>query len=94
MSAYEFIGRLSRAQVRENDKKWMPKWLAEYASFSRQDSSQKLMLRESDVLDFLQTLRDRGVPAWQRLQAARTLDWYPGIRVWFVKGRRSIFLLS
>ena len=79
MSLHEFIGRLSRAQVSENDKKWMPKWLAEYASFSRQDSSQKLSLNEPDVLRFLRGLRDRGVPAWQRLQATRTLDWYQSL---------------
>lgn len=79
MSFHEFIGRLSRAQVSENDRKWMPKWLAEYASFLRQDSGQKLKLNEKDVLTFLRGLRDRGVPAWQRLQATRTLDWYQSL---------------
>ena len=79
MSLHEFIGRLSRAQVSENDRKWMPKWLAEYASFLRQDSDQKLSLNEPDVLRFLRGLRDRGVPAWQRLQATRTLDWYQSL---------------
>ena len=79
MSLHEFIGRLSRAQVSENDRKWMPKWVAEYSSNFRQDSSQELKLNEPDVLTFLRGLRDRGVPAWQRLQATRSLDWYQSL---------------
>ena len=50
MSLHEFMERLSRAQVSENVKKWMPKWLGVYASCLGQDSDQRLTLNEPDVL--------------------------------------------
>ena len=35
-----------------------------------------LPVNEEGVLKFLRSLRDRGIPAWQRLQAARSVEWY------------------
>lgn len=53
-------------------------WLAEYAA-QQPNGVQRLEVSEERVLCFLRSLRDRGVPAWQRLQAARAIEWYQGI---------------
>ena len=75
MTVELFRQRLERAQLHPNDLQWMPKWLEEYAA--QQDSGgQSLQVTEERVFRFLRSLRDRGVPAWQRLQAARTVEWY------------------
>lgn len=39
-------------------------------------SQGKLVVTEANVIRFLQTLRDHGTPAWQRLQAARAVECY------------------
>jgi hypothetical protein len=53
----------------------MPRWLAEFAR-NHPESNGSIRFSDPDVLKFLQQLRDRQAPAWQRLQAARTLEWY------------------
>ena len=53
-------------------------WFAEYAG--QQPSGGSLLeVSEERLLHFLRSLRDRGVPAWQRLQAARAVEWYQGV---------------
>ncbi|TVP96751.1 MAG: integron integrase [Planctomycetaceae bacterium] len=56
----------------------MPAWVAEYAS-QQPGGGERLEVNDERVLCFLRSLRDRGVPAWQRLQAARAVEWYQGI---------------
>ncbi len=76
MSVELFCSRLARSQAHPNDKKWMPRWIEEYdcPEHLRQDGT--FFIDEDSVLVFLRGLRDRGAPAWQRLQAARSLEWY------------------
>ena len=76
MSVELFRQRLSRSQVHPNDIKWMPKWLDEFASQQADPAAGMFKFDTAIVTRFLQSLRDRGAPAWQRLQAARTLEWY------------------
>ncbi len=73
-----FRDRLGRSQVHPNDRRWMPMWVAEYAS-QQPSEAERLEVSDERVLCFLRSLRDRGVPAWQRLQAARAIEWYQGI---------------
>ena len=53
-------------------------WLAKDAA-QQPNGVQRLEVSEERVLCFLRSLRDRGVPPWQRLQAARSIEWYQGI---------------
>ncbi|QDT01776.1 site-specific tyrosine recombinase XerD [Rubripirellula lacrimiformis] len=78
MSVELFRQRLSRAQLHPNDLAWMPQWFDEYARL-QQDDGEPLKVETSRVLAFLRSLRDRGVPAWQRLQAARAVEWYQAL---------------
>ncbi len=76
MSLEVFAYRLNRVQVHPNDRKWMPRWIDEYATRAQKDDEGSFVVTYDSTLTFLQGLRDRGAPAWQRLQAARSLEWY------------------
>jgi integron integrase len=76
MSVEVFCYRLGKTQVAAADKKWMPLWLEKYASTSVKTADGNLVLTRESVLDFLVKLKKGGTPAWQRLQATRTLEWY------------------
>lgn len=86
MSLDTFRYRIGRAQVHPNDAKWMPSWLGEYASTQNAADGESLAVTADSVLRFLRGLRDRGVPAWQRLQAARSVEWYQAL----VLGREEV----
>ena len=75
MSIALFRERLAKSRLHPDDIKWMPRWLQEFAR-SHPEADGLIRFSDPDVLRFLQQLRDRKVPAWQRLQAARTLEWY------------------
>jgi integron integrase len=75
MSVELFRDRLAKSRLHPNDIQWMPSWFSEFAK-GRTLSEGVLPFTEQDLLKFLQSLRDRKVPAWQRLQAARSLEWY------------------
>ena len=49
----------------------MTVWLDEYARPQTTADGQLLVVNAERVLAFLRGLRDRGAPAWQRLQAVR-----------------------
>ncbi len=53
----------------------MPSWFAQFA-MNRPDKDGLIHLGDEDVLKFLLGLRDAKVPSWQRLQAARSLEWF------------------
>ena len=75
MSVREFCLLLNEAKVGKNDKTWFPRWVRRYASMV--DTVQgKLSVTKGEVIRFLQTLRDNGTPAWQRLQAVRAVEIY------------------
>jgi len=75
MSIALFRERLAKSRLHPDDIKWMPRWLQEFAR-SHPEADGLIRFSDPDVLRFLQQLRDHKVPAWQRLQAARTLEWY------------------
>jgi integron integrase len=79
MSTELFCYRLQRVQISGDDKQWMPRWLEQYQDQVNRSDDGKLELTSDSVLRFLRRLRDSGVPAWQRLQAARTLEWYQSL---------------
>jgi hypothetical protein len=79
MSVEMFQSRIRQSQLPHNDRQWMPKWIGEYASFIAAGSHCELELTVDQVLAFLRSLRDRRTHAWQRLQAARALEWYQSL---------------
>ena len=70
-----FRDRLNKSRLHPNDIKWMPNWFGEFAK-NRRVTNGVIQFDRDDVLKFLQRLRDERVPSWQRLQAARSLEWY------------------
>ena len=75
MSTALFRDRLAKSRLHPNDIKWMPSWFAEFSK-NRPLTDGVVRFNGDDVLKFLQRLRDGKVPCWQRLQAARSLEWY------------------
>ncbi len=69
MTTELFRQRLGRVQVHPDDLKWMPKWLDEYARLVGSPAG-PLPVSSDSVLNFLRSLRDRAVPAWQRQSIA------------------------
>jgi len=76
MSVEVFCYRLGKTQLSAADKKWMPKWLEQFAATAVKSAEGNLTLTRESVLGFLVKLKSEGTPAWQRLQVARTLEWY------------------
>ncbi len=50
-----------------------------YARPQTAADGQQLVVNAERVLAFLRGLRDRGAPAWQRLQAVRSVEWYQAL---------------
>ncbi len=76
MSANQFAGRVHELKLRKNDTAWFPRWIFRFASHQRRSRDRQLEVTDSTVISFLRGLRDRGVPAWQRLQAVRAIQTY------------------
>ena len=86
MSVDRFRHCLAVMNLHKNDLVWFPKWVEGYANHHlvRQRMAENRQISGDDrlpveinlVISFLQALRDNGVPAWRRLQAARSIDVY------------------
>ncbi|MGI9473609.1 MAG: integron integrase [Rubripirellula sp.] len=76
MSLAEFTRRIQRSDLRDADQSWLPKWMSGYIDHHRFDDSQRIPIEKNLVLSFLRSLRDSNLPAWRRLQAARSLELY------------------
>lgn len=76
MSVREFRRAVKLADLKGSDQTWFPKWIDSYAKATQPHNTGCLVLNKSLVVRFLQRLRDNGTPAWQRLQAARSLEFY------------------
>ena len=72
MSVEKFCILLNEAKLGKNDKVWFPRWIRRYATTIKTPRA-SLSVGEREVILFLQTLRDHGTPAWQRLQAVRAV---------------------
>ena len=61
------------AGVLETDVEWFPMWLEKYSQSLEQAGYSELIVERDVVITFLRSLLKSGVPAWQRLQAARAI---------------------
>ena len=75
MTVRKFCSLLHEARYGKNDRKWFPRWVRRYAS-SVEATEGDLPVTESQVIQYLRSLRDHGTPAWQRLQAVRAVEAY------------------
>ena len=76
MSVERFLVVLKLARIHEDDGVWFGRWLRRYAVFLRQPDSVPLLVSQASVKQFCRTLLAREVPAWQRLQAVRAIEFY------------------
>jgi len=76
MSIDRFQVVLKLANIHEDDRVWFGRWLRRYAVFLRQSATALLPVSQNGVKQFCRTLLAREVPAWQRLQAVRAIEFY------------------
>ncbi len=72
----EFRLRIRTYSCSDSDRAWFPRWIKRFAQFCKVDENDSLDVERDGVIAFCRGLRDRGVPAWQRLQAVRCLTAY------------------
>ncbi len=76
MSVEAFSKLLVKCDVSPNGKRWFPVWVGRYASSLKKSRTMRLAVDREMVIAFLRSLRDTGVPAWQRLQAVHSIECY------------------
>ncbi len=76
MSVEVFSKLLAKCELSRESKEYFPIWAGRYATFSKKPPPMRLVVERELVIEFLRSLRDTGVPAWQRLQAVRGLECY------------------
>jgi hypothetical protein len=76
MSVHMFSKLLAKCDLSPESKQYLPIWAGRYAIFSKRPPLMRLVVERELVMAFLRSLRDSGVPAWQRLQAVRAIECY------------------
>ena len=76
MSVKQFVGIVASARIHENDTKWFPKWIRRYASFLKASDDRPLLVSKASILAFCRMLLAQQVPAWQRIQGVRAVEFY------------------
>ncbi len=94
MSVAQFRRCVMLSTLAKGDKTWFQKWFGAYARFafkqmedgpkSLDDENLAVPVSETVIISFLQSLRDNGTAAWQRLQAARAIDMYASVVITLV----------
>jgi integron integrase len=67
---------MAAAGLRKADEQWFPRWLEKYRVFCKRAQQAPLPTRPETVIEFLKVLKGQGKPTWQRLQAARAVEFY------------------
>jgi len=78
MSVEEFRQRMARSGAEKNDCKWLLIWIEKYARFHKFADGEPLAVNVDLAIAFLQDMKSRSSPAWQRLQAVRAVQNYAG----------------
>ena len=76
MSALRFSRLVLSLPISKTNREWFPRWVFRFASHLNCDRKSNLPSDRETVITFSQSLRDRKVPAWQRLQAVKAIDCY------------------
>jgi integron integrase len=75
----QFQKCMAVGQFSDNDRKWFPRWFDSYVQFVGDPlavDGVAVPMNMDLVVNFLKSLRARGVKAWQRLQAVAALEVY------------------
>ena len=75
MSLQEFKQLVAVSKLKSHDIEWFPRWLQRYGSTVPMVEG-RYPITVEHVIRFSRSLRDNGVPAWQRLQAVRAVEAY------------------
>ena len=62
MSVEAFEREVATASYAKNDRIWFPRWIRRYAGSVGKNKRAQLPVAESDLIRFLRSLRDKGVP--------------------------------
>lgn len=76
MSANDFERAVKVERLSKASKVWFPRWLGRYAAYVKCGGDSPIRVEREQVIRFLQMLRDKNVPAWQRLQAVEAIECY------------------
>ena len=76
MTIKQMVELTSRARLTDEDRRWFPKLVREYANFTGATSERPLELQRESIISYLQKIKARGRHPWQRLQAVRALEFY------------------
>ena len=77
MSLRRFEHVVKKADLKNADRIWYPRWLKDYAvSCGRREDDEAIVVDREMVVRFLQGIKSRGLAAWQRLQAVRAIELY------------------
>ena len=79
MSILKYQRCLAIKKLSDKERYWFPKWLKGYVQFHKLPADSDFPVSIERVVQYLRSLRDSGVPAWQRLQAARAIQLYADV---------------
>ena len=76
MSTHEFERAVKVEQLSKASKVWFPRWIGRFAAYVKCAGDAPIRVEQEQVIHFLRMLRDKKVPAWQRLQAVEAIECY------------------
>ncbi len=76
MSLGRMRNEVDLAGLGDSQRKWWPRHLKAFAEASQQRPAVEIIVNEDAVIQFLRSRRDVGVPAWQRLEIVRAVQFY------------------
>jgi len=76
VSVNVFYRVVAGGKIQKNDAIWFPRWVRRYAVFLKQGDDAPLLVTETSVKAFCRSLLPFKVPAWQRLQGVRAIEFY------------------
>ncbi len=79
MSVNAFRHRGAAVVRSEKDQVWFPRLLAAFARSIGKSNAEQLAIQTDQVIAYLQSMRDAGRPAWQRLQLVRAIETYQAV---------------
>ncbi len=68
MSTHEFERAVKVEQLSKASKVWFPHWIGRFAAYVKCAGDAPIRVEQEQVIHFLRMLRDKKVPAWQRLE--------------------------
>jgi len=74
MSVSKVAKALRASRLRRNDRTWFERWISWYAGYCGAKYEQPIPVERDLVIGFLRKQKGMGKATWQRLQAARAIE--------------------